>query len=466
MKLIKYLSIIIVISLFLTSCDDTMMDYNDDPNNPTEAPNSTILPTAMMSTIVNLSGTDPSWISSVWVQHTAGVHAQLRDYDRLADLDAALVNNNWNNLYPTIFQNLNIVIEQGEEEGNNNFVGIAKVVKAYAATYAADMWGDIPLSESNQGQENLTPAYDSQQEVYERALELLEEGRAALTAETVGTAGSSDFIYGGDAASWITAAYSLEAKIHNRWSNVDPEGSAQRVLDAAVNGFQNSGEDLTFTSFGTGSTEQHPWFQEAADRGHHAFSQSMFDAMDPVDDPRLTVFAVPRDGEIVPAPNAEAEADQFASSIYSGLSDQIISATAPQQLMTYSELRFVEAEAHHRLGNNADAIEAYEEAIEAALAAHGIEGAEADAFLAQEEVLPANAADLELDHIMTQKWISLFPFQSLEAYTDFRRTGYPELTNPVGPIPNRFPYAQNEIDNNLENIPDVNINTPVWFQGQ
>jgi len=145
MKLFKYISIITVFCLILAGCDDTMLDYNTDPNNPTEAPNSTLLPTAMLSTIVNLSGTDPSWISSVWVQHTAGVHAQLRDYDRLAGLDASLVNNNWNNLYPTIFQNLDIVMEQAEEEGNNNFLGIAKVVKAYAATYAADMWGEIPL---------------------------------------------------------------------------------------------------------------------------------------------------------------------------------------------------------------------------------------------------------------------------------------------------------------------------------
>jgi hypothetical protein len=464
MNLIKYIALLVAFGLVLSGCEDTMLDYNTDPNNPTEAPNTTLLPTSMMSTIVNLSGTDPSWIASVWVQHTAGVHAQLRDYDRLADLDAALVNNNWNNLYPTIFQNLNIVIEQAEEEGHNNFVGIAKTVKAYAAAYAADMWGDIPLSEANQGIENLTPAYDSQESVYERALELLGEARTALQAETVGTAGSSDLIYGGDADSWIQASYALEARILNRWSNHDPVGSAEGILAAAENAFQSVDGDLTFTNFGTGSTEQHPWFQEAADRGHHAFSQSMFDAMDPVDDPRLSLFAVERDGEIVPAPNGEAAQDQFAASIYSGLSDNVVYATAPQQLMTYGELLFLKAEAHLRLDDPASAHDAYERAVRTSLGYHGIDGAEADAFLAQEEVLPAAPADLDLEHIITQKWISHFPFQSVEAYTDFRRTGYPELTNPVGPIPNRFPYPQVEIDNNVENIPDVNLNTPVWFQ--
>jgi len=465
MNFTKYLTLLVVISFLFVSCDETMRDYSEDPNNPLEAPNTTILPTAMMSTIVNLSGTDPSWIASVWVQHTAGVHAQLRDYDRLADLDASLVNNNWLNLYPTILQNLDIVIQQGEEEGNNNFVGIAMILKAYAATYAADMWGDIPFSEANLGEENLTPAYDSQDEVYEQALQLLEDGRNALMAETIATAGSSDLIYGGDSAAWITAAYSLEAKIHNRWSNIEPEASAERVLAAAENGFQSPEDNLTFDNFGTGSTEQHPWFQESLDRGHHAFSQSMYDEMGPVDDPRLTVYAVERDGEIVPAPNAQAEADQFAASIYSGLSDEVISPTAPQPLMTYSELLFIKAEAHLRLGNATEAHEAYEEALQTSLANHGIEGADAEEFLAQEAVLP-DAANLSLEQVMTQKWISLFPFQSVEAYTDFRRTGYPELTNPIGPIPNRFPYPQNEIDNNRANIPDVNINTPVWFQGQ
>jgi len=184
--------------------------------------------------------------------------------------------------------------------------------------------------------------------------------------------------------------------------------------------------------------------------------------MDPVDDPRLSVFAVERDGEIVPAPNAQAEQDQFAASIYSGLSDEIINPTAPMQLMTYSELMFIVAEAHLRLGNDEEAQEAYEEGVRADLASHGIEGGEADAFLEQEGVTPD---DLDLEQVITQKWIALFPFQSLQAFTDFRRTGFPELTNPVGLIPNRFPYPQNEIDNNRENIPDVNINTPVWFQG-
>jgi len=446
-----------------------MTEYNEDPNNPLEAPNTTILPTAMLNTIVNLSGTDVSWISSVWVQHTAGVHAQLRDYDRLADLDASLVNNIWNNLYPTIFQNLDIVIQQGEEEGNTDFVGIAKVVKAYAATYAADMWGDIPFSEANMGEENLTPEYDSQEEVYLQALQLLEEAKDDLMAESIGPVGQSDLIYNGDTAAWLMAAYSIEAQIHNRWSNIEPEASAERVIAAAENGFESPADDLTFDNFGTGSTEQHPWFQEAADRGHHAFSQSMFDAMDPVDDPRLPVFAVERDGEIVPAPNAQAEQDQFTASIYSGLSEDIINPTAPMQLMTYSELMFIVAEAHLRLGNDLEAQEAYEEGVRADLAFHGISEEEADAFLAQEGTLPGGIlptpGDLDLEQIMTQKWIALFPFQSLQAFTDFRRTGFPELTNPVGPIPNRFPYPQNEIDNNRDNIPDVNINTPVWFQG-
>ncbi len=458
----------ITLFIFLwAGCDDTMLDYNTDPNNPTEAPNTTLLPTAMMHTIVNLSGTDPSWISSVWVQHTAGVHAQLRDYDRLAGLDATLVNNNWNNLYPTIFHNLDIIIEQGREEGNNNFVGIAKILKAYAATYATDMWGEIPFSESNQGIDNLTPAYDSQEDVYTQVLQYLENGRQALRDETVGTAGSSDLIFGGDAEAWLRVSYSIEAKVHNRWSNHDPQGSAQRVIDAAQNGFQSPADDLTFDNFGTGSTEQHPWYQESLDRGHHAFSQSMYDAMAPVNDPRLEVFAQPReDGSIVPAPNGDAEADQFAATIYSGLSSNIVNATAPMQLMTYGELLFTKAEAYLRLDQNNDALNAYENALRVSLAYHGIEGDEAEAFLAQEEVLPSSPAGLEMEHVMTQKWISLFPFQAQEAHTDFRRTGYPELTNPRGEIPNRYPYPQVEIDNNRDNIPDVNINTPVWFQGQ
>jgi hypothetical protein len=41
----------------------------------------------------------------------------------------------------------------------------------------------------------------------------------------------------------------------------------------------------------------------------------------------------------------------------------------------------------------------------------------------------AGTAQEKLEHIMTQKWIASFGF-SVDAYTDYRRTGYPILFDP------------------------------------
>ncbi len=92
----------------------------------------------------------------------------------------------------------------------------------------------------------------------------------------------------------------------------------------------------------------------------------------------------------------------------------------------------------------------------------GVEEADAAAYKAQPEVLPADASGLTMDMIYTQKYIHLWPYGSVEAFAEWRRTGYPSLTNPFE-APRRFPYPQNEISGNAENVPDVTAYNGVWW---
>jgi hypothetical protein len=50
----------------------------------------------------------------------------------------------------------------------------------------------------------------------------------------------------------------------------------------------------------------------------------------------------------------------------------------------------------------------------------------------------------------------------VEAYAEWRRTGYPTMNNPFE-VPRRFPYPQNEISGNAENVPDVTPYNGVWW---
>jgi hypothetical protein len=117
---------------------------------------------------------------------------------------------------------------------------------------------------------------------------------------------------------------------------------------------------------------------------------------------------------------------------------------APQKFITYASLNFMLAEHYHAAGNAPLARDAYEEAVRAAfahvnkvVARTGQEGVPALTAAAINEYVDdlldaydAASPDRKLEMIMTQKWIHNF-FNPVESYTDYRRTGYPVLFDPL-----------------------------------
>ena len=143
---------------------------------------------------------------------------------------------------------------------------------------------------------------------------------------------------------------------------------------------------------------------------------------------------------------------------------------------SYSETLFLKAEAALRGWISGNAEDLWKQAIKASMdevtefvkrsgGNKTISAAEKDAYIA---ALPAFGSNKEaqLRSIMIQKWIALYP-DSVEAWAEQRRTGYPDyashvLTYPavsassgvsVGNIIQRIPYPQNEYNTNAGNIP-------------
>jgi hypothetical protein len=477
MRTPKYLLLLAlsVMLLALPACDalnDRLEEINTDPNNPTAVPLAVMLPNVEMNIIFSLTGADPSWYSSVLVQHTAGVHAQLRDADLLITSDdPRTLNNTWNMLYAGVLKDLQVMIEDGTEGGHWHYVAVSKILKAYSLGFGTDLWGRIPYSTALRGEdgtpEAMKPTYDAQASIYQEVQRLLDEAIADIGKATVGRPAADDLIYQGNMAKWRMAAYSLKAKFHNRLSKRDPAGSANAAIAAAANGFASRADDLMFAGFQSAAAHQHPWWREWSQRRHHAHSARMHTILTDRNDPRLPLWAQPMPsgpnaGQIVPAPNGAASPDQ-GGALYSKLGFHVINATAPMQLMTYPELQFIKAEAHLRLGQADQALAAYTAAVGAALDQAGVSAAAKAAYMAQSSVIPTAASALTQEEIMIQKWLVLFPFQAAEAYNEWRRTGFPTLTNPQGVIPRRYPYAQNEFDSNFDNVPKVAVTSGVWW---
>ncbi len=145
----------------------------------------------------------------------------------------------------------------------------------------------------------------------------------------------------------------------------------------------------------------------------------------------------------------------------------------PQRLLTYYARKYLEAELAITGVSNGDARAAFEEAMIASfdkvdqIAAAASAPALVDSVVTDyiTEVLARyDAADDtgKLEHIMTQKWIATYGF-GIDAYTDYRRTGFPRLhdpatdnlnvTNSIRLYPVAFPYPQDELNRN-QNAPD------------
>jgi hypothetical protein len=450
------------VCLFSYSCSDKILDKIDtNPNAPVNVPINILMAEVTTDVSFTLSGTDLAWYSSIFVEHTAGVHAQFEQADRRVGINSSIGSNSWNSAYADIMNDLRLIIEKGSEGGSEagswTSVGIAKVLTAYTLGIVTDLWGKAPYSEALKGNKAFRPKFDKQEDNYKAIIKLLDDAIVDLSKTSVSNPGTTDLIYGGSAAGWTRAAYSLKARYHNRLSKRDPQGSATKALEAINNAFKSSSESMIFAKFTTSAVGEHPWQQEAADRSHFAVSKTFYDILNNRKDPRISFLFGTIGGQVRPAPNGTSINDQSAV-VYSRASSNVVFSTATMPLITYDEVKFIEAEAQLRLGKTSEAQTAYTTAVTAAMTRVKTSPTDIAAYLAQPSV--SNATQ---DNIITQKYISFWLFQPIEAYNDYRRTGIPKMNNPVGAAPRRFPYPQSEIDTNKENVPNVQLTEGVWW---
>src|SRR5690606_7523947 len=116
----------------------------------------------------------------------------------------------WSIMYRDVLTNAEYIIQEGTEKGNLQYVGIAKIIKAYGYSVLVDLFGEVPFSEANQlTNQIMYPKYDKGEEIYPQLFVLLDEAIADLQnteAANVNTPGADDIIYEGDVSLWIKAA--------------------------------------------------------------------------------------------------------------------------------------------------------------------------------------------------------------------------------------------------------------------
>jgi hypothetical protein len=465
MKTIKII-LVAALSVFLFACSEDKMDeINQERNNALDVETKSILPDAMLKTAFETTGTDMAWYATVYIEHSAGTWAQSSSADkRIGQNDASLFNNNWNQLYD-VMNELQKVLDKtspdGSEPDNYWARGIAQVLMAYNLAVATDMWGEVPWTEALQGPDNLQPKYDRQSELYPKIIAMLDEAIVNL-GQTELKFPSSDYIYGGDESLWIKAAWSLKARYYIHLIQRDNQ-AAQKALECIPNGFAGNADNFIFAAYEPTASGENPWYQFLADRSHLSSGQTLYDMMVDRNDPRIAAYFTQIEGAYVPAPNGTA--NQTQGGIYSTSLQTENGQTAPTPLMTFHELKFIEAEAKFRTGD-AGWKTALQEAVVANFEYHGVEGG-ADYYT--NEVDPLLTAGNELKEIISQKYIAFYEFEAIEAYNDYRRTGFPQMNNPnnaTAGFVNRFPFALSEVSSNPDNVPSIDVYVnKVWWAG-
>jgi hypothetical protein len=495
-------AVAMVATLALTSSCQDYLDINRDPNYLTEVPVQFLLPGSQVGTGFLLGNTIQN-VNSLWVQHLAGTGTQTDPYDRY-NINPSDLNNEWNGLYANVLDDLKEVEEKGQAEGNFQHAGKAQILQGYVWAVVTDTWGDVPFQQAHRFTEFPRPVYDPQQEVYAGIISLLDAGIANLAKTTIIPATSGDLIYPTAATSvdqWTRAANSIKLKLYLQSRHKNQNAAAAINALIAENKLITSNANNFNVEFFSPSGSQNPMYQyhHLTRANDQLISTRFYDSLNVLSDPRIPYLMTRvNNATYVTYENGVHTSTPFVSPNRSRLGVYIVgngteSATgtinnggaAPMRLITSYTVKFWLAEAALTLGTTGNAPTYFEEAMRDHFDdIRTFTNANAATFNASRDTYIASrlaafqakgSTQGKLNVMMRDKWVTTVG-NAYEAFNDLRRTGFPRLALPqnrqpgVTRIPTRWPYVQEEIQANSENVPiqdyPSGLQVPVWWMPQ
>ena len=499
---IKIFALGILLASALFSCKDlTVLNQNPNGINPLTAN-----PNLVMSTV--LTETGKSFVN-LGYQDIAGVmqHTQKDGWSGGHNTYEWGGSQSWASYYD-ILRNNQYVYDRSVTLNWEMHQGISLVIKSMMFGLITDLWGDAPYSAALKGADggtaNTFPAYDSQEAIYTGILADLEKANTLLSKNAVeytSTPGTADVYYQGNPTKWRKLANSLMLRFYMRISTKKSDVAKAGIEKIMANAVQYPiitaiADDAAMPFAGNSNDDSWPanavYDASASNYRRLKMAATFVNKLLELKDPRIAVWAnkvqiplvvdanLPKgtdkieNGKRYLSPDKVVGRDVNTNPDYVGLPTGLIggasynlSPTAEQaannphvswlndiykqakgpllrsRMMSAAEVRFILAEAALKGWSVAGAAKThYEAGVKASLDTWGTTAAYAT-YIAQKGV----AYDGTLKQIIEQKWISSWT-AAQEAWFDYRRTGFPELT--VGPasirkvLPVRFYYMLDE----------------------
>lgn len=409
-------------------------------------------------------------------------------------------NNYWNRIYNQIMAPSFQVIQLAEEAEEEVFVSWAKLIRIIGASRLSAYHG--PIIYTNFGTSGQAIMYDSEEVLYNTWFAELDEIIATFDAnpDYQGLA-AFDESFGGETGNWAKVANTLRLQLAMRLSKVAPalaQAEGEKALAAPAGLISSNGDNFYISLYGA---QFHPAVI-AYSWNDTRMSASMESILIGYEDNRISSYFEPA---LDPAlysdhPDWPYKGIHSASYLaakdqrlpYSNISEDFI-GYEERRLMTAAETHFMVAEAALRNWAGAgSAQDHYEEGVRLSFAEWGAGGV--DMYLSNDTGTPIDYKDPmeaqgrndfqsrinitvkwdetasneeKLERIMTQKWIASF-MNTVEAWVDHRRTGYPKLpynqkndsNSTWGIIADddflkRMPFIQAERENNPQGVSDA-----------
>lgn len=226
----KYIYALLVAStaLWATGCSKDFEATNTDPNNLSKiTAGSTLNPV-----LYSLASQNAKQMRSVTAP-LMQMFLQTDDFNNspfFYDFDQNIGASTWNNYY-TNLSNIAEMEKAAVRDGLPNYEAIALTLKAYAYSVLTDCFGDVPMADALQAEEDVWyPAFSAQEDIYNQLLEDLEYANSIYDEEQ-GMPYVSDILYGNDVQKWRKFTNSLHLRLLLRVSNRPETGAFDKITE-------------------------------------------------------------------------------------------------------------------------------------------------------------------------------------------------------------------------------------------
>lgn len=501
MKNIKNRWIVALLFIVVFSSCKKFLDVNDNPNDPgaSTLPLSAKFPAALVST-VNQEVLQLNQIGGFFGGYWGTSNNGSSSFYDLKTYNGSSIRNQrggipvWENGFNNILY-FQLIKDEATAANDRFYMGASKIMQGWLFLRLVDVYNNIPFDEAAKGSAFNAPKYEDGKTVYQKAINLITEGIKDIKSSSEIGVRTDDVLFKGDRLKWAKLGNTIKLRALIRQSEVGDQSyvsSEIAKIKEDGSGFLGINEHASVDPGYQNSTGKlNPFWESyyrdvagASTANHRMIRPTVYllDQYKERNDPRLEKLYAAVDGEykgvVFGNPDAgNPDYDEKNTSSFKGASENNGNPSGlfkkfnqASVLISSFESFFLQAEAAQRGWIEGSAKFFYEQAIQESFLYLSVPISEFAIYNRQTTVNFDQTSE-KIERIIEQKWLALNSINSIEAWNDYRRLGYPSFPGTaatgINDRPLRFMYPETERGANGDNAAtqgsDLMLQDKVWW---